>query len=100
MTFDPAYVSDFVLGFPTCTFCCPWQMTLTLNSSAPVVVGQRYFIGQAQWNAYCDVSGPCVPPTEFSASFSGMGGVSNLFFTCPPTANDFSSWGRIKSLYR
>jgi hypothetical protein len=100
VTFNPVYVGDFGLAFPTCTYCCPWILTLLFDPSAPVAVGQRYFIGEAQWNAYCDISDPCSPPTEFTAFFNGIGGVSQMVFSCPPTASDPFSWGRIRSLYR
>jgi hypothetical protein len=100
VVFDPTFVGEYGTGFPTCTYCCPWNLSLTLEPSAPVVVGQRYFIGEAQWNAYCDISDPCLPPTEFMASFNGLGGVSIMTFSCPPTPDEPYSWGRIRSLYR
>ncbi|MBM3286574.1 MAG: hypothetical protein FJY88_04395 [Candidatus Eisenbacteria bacterium] len=100
VTFDPIYVIDFFLEFATCTFCCPWGLGLVIASDAPVVTGQRYFIGQAAWNAYCDVPGPCTPPTDFSYYFQELGGEGHMYFYCPPTAVQDRSWGRIKILFR
>lgn len=100
LSFDPAYVADFQPGFPTCTYCCPWLLMITFAPSAPVVAGQRVFIGEALWHAYCDISVPCTPPTVFTASFTGVGGSSEMTFVCPPTAAEPFSWGRVRSLYR
>jgi hypothetical protein len=100
VTFDPTYVIDSGVWFPTCTYCCPWMLTLTFNPAAPLVSGQRYFIGQAQWNATCDITDPCSPPTYLGYSFSEIGGSGYLHFGCPVTPAQPESWGRIKSLYR
>ncbi len=102
ITFDPQFIDWAQPGFPTCTYCCPWMINGTFAADAPMTPGQRYFIGQADWNAYCDIQDPCVPATWFTATFTLAGSEcdessTTMTFGCAPTPEAPTSWGRIKS---
>ena len=100
VVFDSTFVTNVTTGFPTCTYCCPWVLWGTLDPNAPVEDGHRYFVGEAVWNAYCDVQAGCVPPTSFDMTFQNIGGGGHMTFVCPPTPVEEKSWGKLKSIYR
>ena len=99
LQFDPLYLSFAEIGYPTCLECCPSVFTGMVAPAAPLVSGQRYFVAQVQWDAFCNVI--CGAPSDFALTLlEGIGGVSHMMFRCPPVATDSQTWGRLKAVYR
>lgn len=100
LAFDPLYVAEAAPGFPTCTYCCPWVLGLRFAPNAPVAVGGRYFIGQAEWSAQCEAHAACTPPAQFMLTGDGLGGSGPMSFGCPVVAGDRDAWGTLKAIWR
>jgi len=110
--FDPAFVADFLTELPICTECCPWEIDGDFTPHAPMVPGQRYFIGEAQAQVYCVSMPPyCNPPNDFNFEFATASGCSPdtvwASFSCPAVAVPVGplqtrrlDWGRVKNVYR
>jgi hypothetical protein len=97
---DSRYLNSLWIGLPTCMECCPyWPIGGQFAPGAPVVVGQRYFVGQGLWVANCNDIWQ--PPTQFTVTFTyGCGGVSEMSFHCPLVGVEPATWGEVKGLYR
>jgi len=105
---DPALVDTFELMIPTCLDCCPWLIWGRFADDAPMVPGERYFIGDVDAYAICEPipPPPCDPPHDIEVSFvletGGQCEESSmtLEFYCPGSATNERTWSAIKGLYR
>lgn len=100
IAFDPAFIAVAEPGFPVCTYCCPWVLALTFNAGAPVAAGGRYFIGQATWQADCQVEAGCSPPTALVLSGWEIAGSGPMAFTCSVVPVQIGPWGAVKARWR
>jgi hypothetical protein len=100
LVFDARYLSSLWIGVPTCLECCPnWPIGGRFATGAPVVPGERYFVGQAVWHANCDDIWQ--PPPEFTVTFlENCAGTSAMRFHCPDVRVEPAIWGDVKRLYR
>jgi hypothetical protein len=107
VTFDPAFVDSFVLEIHTCLYCCPQQIIGRFSATAPMVPGERYFIGEFDAYSICEPVPlpPCDPPHDIGIGFDMCSSDAceqssvSMDFYCPGNPVEEGSWGTIKALY-
>jgi len=108
VTFDPAFVDSFVVEIPTCIYCCPWMIVGRFAETAPMVPGERYFIGTFDAHSICDPTPPypCYPPCTVDLSIflpsdeQCEDAQATLEFWCDANPVEEGTWGMVKALYR
>jgi len=93
--------------------CGGWVISGRLRGGLELAPGERFFIGEVNWEALCFTDTECVvidrfgPPTAFTARFSIYNPLMacdpadwTMAFDCGATPATPSGWGSVKSLYR
>ncbi|MCK4415367.1 MAG: hypothetical protein KAY32_17670 [Candidatus Eisenbacteria sp.] len=104
---DSLFVDSYFWDCALCTYCCPCFIRGHFALGAPMVSGQRHFIGSVLARSICDPlpAPPCDPPHHVDVLFDLDGTECEdnqlvMTFMCSETPIRVESWGVIKAICR